>query len=113
MIWNKSKTQIITIAVSIALIMLIGSIYDDLYKVVKISSKDDLILLLFAKWILILLIIGLNWKMIKKIKFYKNNDCIDSISNITHTDKNSKTKQILSKTKLKTKTDIILEKYKK
>ena len=48
MIWNKSKTQIITIAVSIALIMLIGSIYDDLYKVVKISSKDDLILLLLS-----------------------------------------------------------------
>jgi len=41
-IWQKFKKQIIVITFSIILISLIGIIYEDLFKVLKVSSKEKL-----------------------------------------------------------------------
>ncbi len=52
-IWQKFKKQIILILTSIILIGFIGINYEDLFKVLKVTSKDSIGLLLFTKWFLI------------------------------------------------------------
>ena len=115
MIWNKFKSQFITLLVSIILIAVIFSIYEDLHKVLKISNKDSVFGLLLLKWFLITLIFGFNWYKFHKLKpistkntkIYSNND-----NNKSHNIVTTKQHQhILKKKKLKTKTDVILQKY--
>ena len=126
MLWNKFRSQFITILVSLVLIVTIFSIYDDLYEIFTVSYQDYLYLLLIGKWSLILLIVGYNWHKLSKLK---NNDTSSNDSKYNFTDTKIENKvildikdelpkqkhhqDILTKPKLKTKTDLILQKYKK
>ena len=119
MIWNKFKSQFITLVVSIILIAVIFSIYEDLHKVLKISDKDSVVGLLLLKWFLLSLIFGFNWFQFRKLKVTKDNKYTSSTyeqraykESIIKTEIKSKQHQnILNKKKLKTKTDVILKKY--
>lgn len=68
LLWKKFQKQIITITISIILLSLVFSIYDDLYEILKVSDKDSLIWLLLFKWFIVLLIIGFNIYKLKKVK---------------------------------------------
>ena len=119
MIWNKFKSQFITLIISIVLIALIFSIYDDLYKVVKVSNKDSLVELLLLKWFIVSLIFGFNWYEFKKISSSQDDkyssdsykEDIDKEPSIKNELKSKQHQNILNKKKLKTKTDVILQKY--
>ena len=124
MLWNKFKTQFITMLVSLVLIVMIFSIYDDLYAIFTVSYQDNLYLLLIGKWSLILLIVGYNWYKLSKLK-KKAISSNDSEYNFTDTKientiildikeelpRQKHHQDILTKPKLKTKTDLILQKY--
>jgi len=126
MIWNKFKSQFISLIVSIILIAVIFSVYDDLHKVLKISDKDSVVGLLLLKWFLLALIFGYNWYSFSKLKSNAKKQSRTSDNTTTSYNGVKVTKQynsptestesihhqnILNKKKLKTKTDVILKKY--
>lgn len=100
-IWQKFKKQIILILTSIILIGFIGIIYEDLFKVLKVTSKDSIGILLFTKWFLISIIIGFNIYILRKTKINTNENKA----------KNLKEEEILTKEVILTKADVILKKY--
>jgi len=104
-VWEKFKAQFITILVSALLIIGIFYLYNDLYQVVALSSTNDLYLLVLAKWFYISLIVLFNCYKI----FYNKKDTTNIKS--LKDDDLPYHKNILSKTKLSTKTDMILDKY--
>lgn len=125
MIWNKFKSQFITLLVSIILIAVIFSVYEDLHKVLKISDKDSVVGLLLIKWFLISLIFGYNWYSFSKLKPKLDNFTDHKVHSSQKISENNikkertgkfdinsqQHKNILNKKKLKTKTDVILQKY--
>ena len=118
-IWNKFKSQFTTLLVSIVLITVIFSIYEDLYKVLKISDKDSVFGLLLLKWFLVSLIFGFNWYRFRKLKIIEDDKYLPTTyeqktykeSTIKTEIKPKQHQNILNKKKLKTKTDVILQKY--
>ena len=120
LIWKKFKKQIITLGVSAISIFLILSIYTDMLTVLKIANKDDVVLLMVLKYVLIVAIIVYNYFSFTRVKVPDTIEKTDiksffiSENKATIDDKQtSKNHQnIISKSKLKTKTDLILEKYK-
>jgi len=104
MIWNKFKKQIIGLGISGVLLFVVFAIYDDLYIFLTETSKEDLYLLLLAKWVIVIGVIIFNWFSFKRIK---NEDNIIQ----TVDEKPQQHTDILNKKKLKTKSDVILQKY--
>jgi hydrogenase-4 membrane subunit HyfE len=104
MLWNKFKKQIIGLGVSSILLFVVFTIYDDLYIFFTDTSKEDLYLLLLAKWVIVIGVVLFNWFNFKKIK---NQDNVIEIVD----EKPQHHKDILSKPKLLTKSDLILQKY--
>ena len=103
-IWQKFKKQIILVIFSIILIGLIGIVYEDLFEVMKVNSKDNIGLLLFFKWFLICMIIILNILVLRKTKVdYKK----------VAKSKTSNEKDILNKNTILSTSDLILKKYEK
>jgi len=100
-IWQKFKKQIIVITFSIILISLIGIIYEDLFKVLKVSSKENIGILLFTKWFLISIIIAFNIYVLRQT----------SIESKEKLDKNEKVEEILTKEVILERADLILKKY--
>jgi len=107
-------------AISLILIVVIFSIYNDLYEIFLVSYPQKLYLLLIAKWFLVFLIVGINCYI--SLKIQKTVSSSNSKYNFTKSKKDktiimppignsTQHKEILSKKKLKTKTDIILQKY--
>ena len=129
MIWNKFKSQFITLLVSIILVVAIFSIYEDLHKVLKISDKESVFGLLILKWFLLSLIFGFNWYQFRKLKskpkdenetYIQKEYTTNSYNKVNPSYESTKStlkpipKQhtnIFKKKKLKTKTDVILKKY--
>ena len=108
MLWNKYKSQTISIVVSALLLVVIFSIYDDLFTIVKISNKENILLLFLSKWILLFAILIFNWYVFGKIHLKKPiEEKVFSQNNQTTT----QNKEILNNKKLKTKSDVILQKY--
>jgi len=112
-LWQKFQKQIVMIILSVILIAITLGVYDDLFKVLKVSNKDSLVVLLLAKWFIISFIIGFNIYKLKQIKIDIDDTeelCNQKEENII---KNYpvKTQDVLKKKTLKTTTDIILEKY--
>ena len=104
MLWNKFKTQIIDLGISSILLFVVFTIYDDLYIFFTDTSKENLYLLLLAKWVIVIGVILFNWFSFKKMKSEDNTiEIID--------EKPQHHQDILTKPKLKTKTDLILQKY--
>lgn len=112
-LWQKFQKQIVMIILSIILISITLGVYDDLFKVLKVSNKDSLVLLLLAKWLIISSIIGFNIYKLKQIKLEDNEKRELFDENI----KNNKiypkkSQEFLDKrNKLLTTTDVILKKY--
>ena len=112
-VWQKFQKQIVMIILSIILISITLGVYDDLFKVLKVSNKDSLVLLLLAKWLIISSIIGFNIYKLKQIKI----DTKDEDELFNHKEESIqknhpiKTQNVLKKKTLKTTTDIILDKY--
>lgn len=114
-IWKKFQKQIILVVLSLIAISVISSVYEDLYKVLKVSNKDALVGLLLFKWFLITLIIGFNIYKLKQVKLDE-----DEKHQIFDEEKKpqkiypKKTQEVLrKKEKLISTTDLILKKYTK
>jgi len=106
LIWKRFKKELIAFIVSVILIVMIFSIFNDLFVVLKITDLKDVAWLLFLKWSLVLSIIGFNIYFIRKLSTKKvlNEDSENKKDLQYH-------HNILEKKKLKTKTDVILQKY--
>jgi hypothetical protein len=115
MLWNRFKLQIMMIIVSLILIVAIFGIYDDLYKIVMTSNPHQLYFLVFLKWCLVLGIGGINYYVLLKTNTTKTQNLIEhkqqDVIVVLPNKPTKQQKRILSKDKLKSKTDIILEKY--
>lgn len=113
-IWQKFRKQIILILCSIILILLIGVIYEDLFKVLKVTNKNSIGLLLFMKWFLISLIIGFNIYVIRKTKIDSKDISSCKAKETVFTNYSQKEKDILKKKeKLISTTDLLFKKYEK
>lgn len=112
-LWKKFQKQIILIVLSLIAIVIITSIYDDLFTVLKVSNKDSLVGLLLMKWFLISLIVGFNIYKLKQVKLEESEK--KEIFEDTKRDKiiyPVKSQKILNKKEqLTTTTDVILKKY--
>jgi len=106
LVWKKFKKEIIGLIVSIGLIAFIDGVYNDLFVLLKIQEQKTVIMLLFVKWFLILLIVVYNIFNFKKIKKINQINIQQNTKQIPLNHQN-----VLSKEKLKTKTDLILQKY--
>ncbi len=113
MVWNKFKKQIITAIISLIGIVIVFAIYEDINNIFIQKKIDYIFELVAAKWFLVCLIISFNIfsfkKAIKENKKYEDQDncSIEGISTIN----TPQHKEILNKKKLKTKSDVILQKY--
>lgn len=113
-IWKKFQKQIILVVLSLIAISFISFIYDDLYKVLKVSSKDSLVGLLLTKWFLISLIVGFNIYKLKQVKFDDNEKHkIFDEENEPKKVYPKKSQEVLKKKKIHSTTDVILKKYAK
>lgn len=111
-LWKRFQKQIITIVISIILVLLISSVYDDLHEILKVSDKDSLIWLLLFKWFIVLFIIGFNIYKLKRIKLDDNNtQDIPYIDDEAEKNYQEKSQKVLRKKKLITTTDLIMKKY--
>ena len=113
MVWNKFKKQIITAIISLLSIVIVFAIYEDINNIFIQKQIDYIFELVATKWFLVCLIIGFNIfsfkKAIKENKKYEDQDN-SSIEN-TLTINTPQHKEILNKKKLKTKSDVILQRY--
>jgi large-conductance mechanosensitive channel len=116
LLWQKFKKQIITLLVSVGLVLIIIGVYNDLFSVLKISNKESILYLLFLKWFLIVLIIGFNVFMLKRLstKEFKQAIKIEEAKEVKQVKQPLTQEEILlQKEKLLTTTDLILAKYAK
>lgn len=110
-LFKKFRHQIGVVIISLIAIALINGIYEDLYKVAKVSSKENLFGLLAIKWFLVLCIVGYNVYRLKQITLSD-----EEKKEILATEPKSYSptiQKIIEKETLLSTTDIILEKYKK
>lgn len=114
-IWKKFQSEIILVVLSLIAISIISFVYDDLYKVLKVSNKDSLVGLLLFKWFLISMIIGFNIYKLKQVKLDEDERCkIFDNTNNTQKSFSKNARDVLNKNeKLTTTTDLILNKYTK
>lgn len=110
-IWQKFKKQIMMIAISIILVGFINFLYEDLFEVLKVTSRDSVGTLLFFKWFLICIIIGFNVYVLRKTKI-DSKDLENKEYKVENKKNYSKIQSdILKKEKILTTTDLILKKY--
>lgn len=64
---KKFRHQLMLLGLSLLAIMLIQGVYEDLYKVFKVTDKENLFSLLMLKWVLILSIMGVNIYKLKHV----------------------------------------------
>ncbi len=110
-LFKKFRHQIGLVIISMIGIGLINGIYEDIYKVAKVSNKENLFALLLIKWFLVLCIVGYNLYKLKQITLSD-----EEKKEILATEPKSYSptiQKILEKETLASTTDIILEKYKK
>ena len=112
-LWQKFQKQIILIILSIIAISVIMGIYDDLFKVLKVSNKDSLVGLLLFKWFIISCIVGFNIYKLKQIKLEDKEkvEIFEKPQVEENQDIPQQSKEILKKKKLLSTTDVILNKY--
>ena len=116
LLWQKFKKQIITLLVSAGLVLLIFGIYNDLFSVLEISNKESMLYLLLLKWFLIVLIVGVNVLMLRRLSTKEFKESIKSGEAKEAKEKKlplSEHEKLLQKEKLLTTTDLILAKYAK
>lgn len=111
-LWKKFQKQIILVGLSLIAISVISFVYEDLYKVLKVSNKDALVGLLLFKWFLISSIIGFNIYKLKQVKLdtQEKHQIFDEEKPKKIYPKKSQ-EVLKKKEKLITTTDVILKKY--
>lgn len=110
-IWKKFRKHIVLVLLSLISITIISFIYDDLYKILKVSNKDALVELLLFKWLLISLIVGFNIYKLKQVKL-EETEKKEIFSNETEEKPlPEQSKRVLRKEKLLSTTDVVLNKY--
>lgn len=108
---KKFRHQIILVILSLIAISFINGIYEDIYKVAKVSNKENLFTLLLIKWFLVLCIVGYNLFKLKQIKL--SDEEKNEILTSEPKSYSPAIQKLLEKDTLLSITDIILEKYKK
>ncbi len=110
-IWQKFKKQILLVLSSIIVIGIIGVIYEDIFKVLKVTNKESVGVLLFFKWFLISFIIGFNIYILRKTSIDNKDEIMSEIKKEDSNNLPEKSKNILKKEKILSSTDLILKKY--
>ena len=110
-LFKKFRHQIGLVIISMIGIGLINGIYEDIYKVAKVSNKENLFALLLIKWFLVLCIVGYNLYKLKQISL--SDEEKKEILAAAPKSYSPTIQKILEKETLASTTDIILEKYKK
>jgi len=110
-LFKKFRHQIGLVIISMIGIGLINGIYEDIYKVAKVSNKENLFALLLIKWFLVLCIVGYNLYKLKQITL--SDEEKKEILAAEPKSYSPTIQKILEKETLLSTTDIILEKYKK
>jgi len=110
-LFKKFRHQIGLVIISMIGIGLINGIYEDIYKVAKVSNKENLFALLLIKWFLVLCIVGYNLYRLKQITL--SDEEKKEILAAEPKSYSPTIQKILEKETLLSTTDIILEKYKK
>ena len=109
MLWQKIRGQFFYLLVSFILILLTYGVYDDVYNILKISSKESLWVLVLTKYSILIVIILLNIRHFKSI-------ITTQLSSHKKTPKKTILEPIeeemMKKPILNSKTDLILKKYK-
>lgn len=107
---KKFRHQIILVILSLIAIALINGIYEDIYKVAKVSQKESLFVLLLIKWFLVLCIVGYNLYRLKQIKLSdeEKNEILAYEPKVYP----PTTQKLLDKETLLSTTDLIIKKYK-
>lgn len=111
-IWYKFQKEIIIVVLSLVVIFVIKSIYDDLFIVFEVGNKDALPELIFFKWLLIGLVMFYNFYRLKKVKIDKS--LRDDLKRMSKTYENWSKKSVYvlnKKGDLKSMTDVILNRY--
>ncbi len=116
LLWQKFKKQIIMLLVSFGLVLLILGIYNDLFSVLKISNKENILYLLLLKWFLIVSIVGFNVLILRRLSTKEFKESI-KLEELKESNKAkpplTQEEKLLQKEKLLTTTDLILAKYAK
>lgn len=113
-IWKKFRTQIISIAISLIAIVIIINIYNDLFEIMSINNKEDLLNLMLSKWILICSIIAFNLYRLKQVKLDESEKKELLKKSEPKKPYPKKSQELLDKQEqLATTTDLILKKYMK
>ena len=107
---KKFRHQIILVILSLIAIALINGIYEDIYKVAKVSQKESLFVLLLIKWFLVLCIVGYNLYRLKQIKLSdeEKNEILAYEPKVYP----PTIQKLLDKETLLSTTDLIIKKYK-
>jgi large-conductance mechanosensitive channel len=111
LLWKKFSKQIILIGLSILFLLLVEKIYDDLFELLKVSSKESLIGLFISKWLVFLLVITYNIYRLKKTQLTKEEK--EEIFDSKEPEYSKEIQELLEKKKLTSTTDILIKKYKK
>lgn len=108
MLWQKLKGQFVYFFVSLVLIVLTFSIYDDIYNILKVSSKESLWVLVLVKYSILIIIISLNINHYKSIKVVRE----APKKKLPKTRLDPIEEKMINKEAIMSKTDFILNKYK-
>lgn len=107
-LWKKFKKQIVTVLISISMVLIINSIYSDLYEVLKVNTKESLIYLFTVKWLLISIIVFFNIYKLLKTEIIEENEVRTFDFEIKNSSNLYKNLNVHRST-----TDILLSKYEK
>jgi len=110
MLWQKFRGEFLYLFISLVFIVLTLSIYDDVYDILRISSKDSLWVLMLVKYSILILIILANIHHFKSIKTTTSSD-IKKPKVATKVKLDPLEEEMINKAVLKSKTDFILQKY--
>lgn len=107
-LWNKFKGQFIYLIISLVIIALTFSVYEDVYNLLKVSDKDSLWVLMLVKYSILIIVVTLNIYHFKNITIPQKQEKPKESKKVVLEPIEEK---ILNKKVLKTKSDFILEKY--
>lgn len=108
---KKFRHQIILVIVSLIGIAFINGIYEDIYKVVKVSNQESLLMVLLIKWFFVLCIVGYNLYKLKQIKL-SDEDKKEILAYDGSRPHTPTVQKLLDKETLLSTTDLIIKKYK-
>ena len=110
MLWQKFRGQFLYLFISLVFIVLTFSIYDDVYDILRVSSKNSLWILMLVKYSILMLIILANIHHFKSIKVTTPSNT-KKPKTVTKVKLDPIEEEMINKAVLKSRTDFILQKY--